>query len=99
MRLSDLRDKKVVSDDGKRLGRVHEVQCDGGRVTVLKTGAGGLLERLTDKSEGKRIAWECVLRVEAKQIVVAADPPKSKPASGSRIRPRTPPPSARRSKR
>jgi sporulation protein YlmC with PRC-barrel domain len=70
MRLSDLRDKKVVDASGKTLGRVHEVHCDGGRVTALKTGAGGLIERLTDKSKGRRIAWECVVSVGPKQIVV-----------------------------
>jgi sporulation protein YlmC with PRC-barrel domain len=99
MRLSDLRDKKVVDSGGKSLGRVHEVHCDGGRVTALKSGVRGLLERLTDKSQGRHIPWECVVRVEAKQIVVALDQPKKKTASGSRSRQRTRQPSARRSTR
>ena len=33
MRLTDLRDKKVVTLDGETLGRVHEVHCDGGRTS------------------------------------------------------------------
>jgi sporulation protein YlmC with PRC-barrel domain len=99
MRLSDLRDKKVVDSEGKSLGRVHEVHCDGGRVTALKCGMRGLIERLTDKSQGRRLAWECVVRVEAKQIVVAMDVPKKMAVSGSRSRQRTRRPSAPRSKR
>ena len=102
MRLSDLRDKKVVTEDGKSLGRVHEVHCDGGRVTALKIGPGSLFERLTDRSEGKRIAWECVISIGTKQIVVALDRAKKKPpsgSSGSRTPRRTPQASARRSKR
>ena len=35
MRLSDLRDAKVQTLDGKTLGRVHEVHCEGGRITAL----------------------------------------------------------------
>jgi sporulation protein YlmC with PRC-barrel domain len=100
MRLSDLRDKKVFDESGKALGRVHEVHCDGGRVTALKTGPGGLIERLTDKSEGRRIAWESVVSVGPKRIVVACDgAAKKKPASGPRTPPRTRRPSAPRSGR
>jgi sporulation protein YlmC with PRC-barrel domain len=94
MRLTDLRDKKVVSDSGERLGRVHEVHCDGGRVTALKTGPGGLIERLTSKSKGRRIAWESVLSVGPDKIVVGVAKP-----SGSRTPPRTRRPSAPRSRR
>jgi sporulation protein YlmC with PRC-barrel domain len=102
MRLSDLRDKKAVTQDGKTLGRIHEVQCDGGRVTALMVGPGGLIERLTAKSDGKRIAWECVVRVEAKQVVVTSDPPPRKAAkkpSATRTRQGTRRPSGRPSKR
>lgn len=99
MRLSDLRDTKIRTLDGKTLGRVHEVHCDKGRITELVIGPGSFIERLTDKSEGRKIAWECVKRVEPNAIIVVTDPPKRKPASGSRTRPRTRQPSARRSKR
>ncbi|HEY8434858.1 MAG TPA: PRC-barrel domain-containing protein [Sphingomicrobium sp.] len=99
MRLSDLRDKKIRTLDGEMLGRVHEVHCAKGRITALKIGAGGFIERLTDKREGRSIPWECVKRVEAKAIIVVTDPPKRKKPSGSRTRPRTRQPSARRSKR
>lgn len=98
MRLSDLQDKKVRTLDGKTLGRVHEVHCDGLRITALDCGAGGLLERLTARQHGRKIPWECVRKVDAHHIVVAPDPPKKK-ASGSRTRQRTPQPSARRSRR
>lgn len=99
MRLSDLRDKKLVDETGKSLGRVHEVQCDGGQVTVLKAGPGGLIERLTDKSDGWQIPWESVVSVGPKQIVVALDEPRKKAPSGSRNRQHTRRPSAPRSKR
>ena len=75
MRLSDLRDKPIRTLDGKRVGRVHEVHCEGGKITALKCGPGSLIERLTDKSEGRRIPWEAVRRIDAKAIVIS-DPPK-----------------------
>ena len=106
MRLSDLRDKKVVTLDGKRFGRIHEVHCDGGRVTALMTGPGSFIERLTARKQGRRIPWECVVRVEAKQVVVTPDPPQrkspGKPSgkpSASRSRQGTRRPSGRRSTR
>lgn len=80
MRLTDLRDKKVVTLDGERLGRVHEVHCDGGRVTALMTGPGSFIERLTARKKGRRIPWEYVVRVEVRQVVVCPDPPQRKSA-------------------
>jgi sporulation protein YlmC with PRC-barrel domain len=99
MRLSDLRDKKLVDGDGKTLGRVHEVHCNGGRVTALKCGPASLIERLTDKSEGRRIPWECVVSVGPKQIVVTLDRSNKKSASGPRSPQRTRQPSAPQSRR
>lgn len=98
MRLSDLRDAKVRTLDGEVLGRVHEVHVEGGRLVALTCGAGSLIERLTGKTHGRRIPWECVRKVARKEIVVTPDPPQRKP-SGSRSRQRTPRASARRSKR
>lgn len=101
MRLSDLRDKKVRGLDGETLGRIHEVHCEEGRVTALMCGPWSFIERLTAKTEGKRIPWECVRKVSDREVVVTPDPPKRKPeaSSGSRTRRRTPRPSARPSKR
>jgi len=76
MRLSDLRDKKIRTLDGERLGRVHEVHCDGGRVIALMSGPGSFIERLTAKRQGRRIPWEYVCRISAKEVVVAPDPPQ-----------------------
>jgi len=98
MRLSDLRDKPVKTLDGKTLGRVHEVHCENGRVTALMCGAASLIERLTSRTKGRRIRWECVRRIGQDGIIVTPDQPQRKP-SGSRTRRRTPPASARRSKR
>jgi hypothetical protein len=76
------------------------VHCEKGQVVALKSGAGSLLERLTARKHGRRIPWECVCRVEAKQIVVTPDPPQRKAkASASRSRQGTRRPSAPRSKR
>jgi sporulation protein YlmC with PRC-barrel domain len=71
MRLSDFRDKIIRTAEGKRLGRVHEVHCDGGQITALKCGPGSLIERLTDRSKGRRIPWDAVRSIDAKAIVVA----------------------------
>jgi sporulation protein YlmC with PRC-barrel domain len=72
MRLSDLRDKTVRSLDGETLGRVHEVHCEGGRITVLMCGAGSLIERWTARKKGRRIPWEAVKRLERDAVVVAS---------------------------
>jgi sporulation protein YlmC with PRC-barrel domain len=76
MRLSDLRNKRIRTLDGERLGRVHEVHCDHGRITAVTAGPGSFIERLTAKNNGRRIPWEFVKRVERAKIVVAADPPQ-----------------------
>lgn len=76
MRLSDLRDKAVRNLDGKRLGTVHEVHCEKGVVTALMIGPGSLIERLTSKPHGGRIAWERVRKVEADRIIVTPDAPR-----------------------
>lgn len=100
MRLSELRDSKVCTLDGKTLGRVHEIHCDGGRIVALKCGPGSFIERLTARNSGRRIAWECVRKISPGQIVVTPDPPqKTKKASASRSRQGTRRASARRSKR
>ena len=100
MRLTDLRGAEVKTLDGHRLGRVHEVHCDGGRIVALTCGPGSLIERLTAKKHGRRIPWEFVRKVSAKQVVVAPDPPQRIVKSGgSRSRRDTPRPSGRRSKR
>ena len=78
MRLTDLRDRQVRTLDGERLGRVHEVHCDKGIVTALMIGPGSLIERLTGKRHGRRVAWECVRKVDKDHIVVTPDPPRRK---------------------
>ena len=85
IRLSALRDAKVKTLDGKTLGRVHDVHCEGGRIVALTCGAGGFIERLTAKKQGRRIPWECVVKIQHKQVTVVPDPPRRKPnASRSR---------------
>ena len=78
IRLTDLRDKKVCTLDGEKLGRVHEVHCEKGRLVALMVGAASMIERLTTKDHGRRIPWDCVREVEPKQILVSLDSPKRK---------------------
>jgi sporulation protein YlmC with PRC-barrel domain len=106
MRLSGLRDKRIRTLEGETLGRVHEVHCEKGLVTALICGPASIIERLTAKEHGRRIPWECVRKVEAKQVIVAHDPPQrqtarktAEKASASRSRQGTRRPSAPRSKR
>lgn len=103
MRLTDLQDKKVRSVDGQTLGRVHEVHCDNGKVVAIMCGPGSFIERLTARTEGRRIPWDMVLRVEDKAVVIASDPPRRKPnartCAASRSRQDTRPASGRRSTR
>lgn len=98
MRLSDLRDATVRTLDGEKLGRIHEVHCDGGRIVALTCGPGSFIESLTAKKHGRRIPWEYVRKVTHREVVVTPDPPQRK-SSGSRTPRRTPRASARRSKR
>jgi sporulation protein YlmC with PRC-barrel domain len=101
MRLSNLRDKRICTLDGKSLGRVHEVHCDGGRIVALMSGPGSFIERLTTKQHGGRIPWERVVKVEPSRITVAPDAPKRKSSTpgATRNRQGTRRASARRSKR
>jgi sporulation protein YlmC with PRC-barrel domain len=85
MRLSELLNRKVVSESGQQLGRVHDVrgELEGGRlrVTGLIAGKLGILERYgvgTHGSGGPRqpkvhghpvIPWERVVRV-GKEVLV-----------------------------
>lgn len=101
MRLSDLRHAKIRTVDGERLGRVHEVHVHKGRITAIVCGAGSWIESLTAKKSGRRIPWECVVKVRHKEVVVTTDPPqrKSRKASAPRNRQGTRRPSGQRSKR
>ena len=95
MRLSDLRDKKIKTLDGEILGRVHEVHCDGGRVTALMCGALSFIERLTAKQHGRRVPWDRVVRVDEGAVVIGP----AKEASAARNRRGIRRPSAPRSRR
>ena len=87
MRLSELLNRKVVTESGQELGRVHDVrgELDRGRlrVTGLVAGRLGILERMgvgTRGSGGPRqakvhghpvIPWQRVVRVGS--VVVVRD--------------------------
>jgi sporulation protein YlmC with PRC-barrel domain len=93
MRLSELLHRKVVSESGERLGRVHDVRGElvGGRlqVTGLVAGELGILERFGIGTYGTGgpgeakvhghpvIAWERVVRVGAVVVVRDESPRRS----------------------
>ena len=78
MRLTDLQDKLVCTLDGERLGRVHEVHCENRVVVALKVGPASFIERMTAKTKGRRVPWDCVRKIEKNRIVVTPDPPQRK---------------------
>lgn len=85
MRLSELLNRRVVTESGQSLGRIHDVRGElaGGRLRITGLAAGelGVLERFgvgTHGSGGPRqakvhghhiIPWERVVRVGAEIIV------------------------------
>jgi sporulation protein YlmC with PRC-barrel domain len=71
MRLTDLQDAVVRTADGKKLGRVHEVHCNGGRIVAIMCGPASLIERLTARSKGRRITWDQVKTIDGGAIVIA----------------------------
>jgi sporulation protein YlmC with PRC-barrel domain len=73
MRLSDLRNKRIETIEGKTIGRVHEVHCDRGRVVALISGAGSLIERWTARRAGRPIPWEAVRRIDRDAIIVKVE--------------------------
>ena len=94
MLLCELRGRKVRSLDGKLLGRVHEVHCEGGKVAALMCGPGSLIERWTARRQGRRVPWELVKRIDRDSILVSDEKP-----SAARSRPGTRRASGPRSKR
>jgi sporulation protein YlmC with PRC-barrel domain len=83
MRLTDLWDANVKTLDGEKLGRVHEIHAEGGRVVALTCGPGSFIERLTARKHGRRVPWEYVVRIDKGEIFVAPDPPRRTPKKKS----------------
>jgi sporulation protein YlmC with PRC-barrel domain len=93
MRLSELLNRKVVSESGQQLGRVHDVRGElvGGRlqVTGLIAGELGILERYGIGTQGSGgpgqakvhghpvIPWERVIRVGSEVIIRDESPTPS----------------------
>lgn len=81
MKLSDLEMLEVITEDGRKLGRVFDLRAHGrpttrGRqeaaaIDGIVYGALGLMERLGVRSaKGKVLPWEQVVAVEADRVVV-----------------------------
>ena len=90
IRLTELRDKPIRTEDGEKLGRVHEVHCNEGRIVALMSGPGSLIERLTARTGGRKIPWECVTSITPDRVVVDLSASRSRRgtrrASGPRSR-------------
>jgi sporulation protein YlmC with PRC-barrel domain len=70
MRLARLYCATVKTSRGERLGKVHEVIVEGGRVKEIGVGAANVLERLFGRRRGRHVAWEKVKKIEGRTIIV-----------------------------
>lgn len=79
MKITELLFLNVIDQDGRALGHVLDLRCrpkpetNESDVWEFVYGWGGLLERLgLKKITRERIAWQSVVRVEGKTLVIAA---------------------------
>jgi sporulation protein YlmC with PRC-barrel domain len=70
MRLHELDEAKVMDEDGRKIGHVHEVHAKDGQITTLAYGFGGFIQRMASNSAGKRIRWSDVKAVTKDGIVI-----------------------------
>ena len=70
IRLCDIYGKRVVGLDGTRHGRVHEVHAKDGAVDAIEIGVGSLVERMSGKASGRRVAWARVKSIGKDKIVI-----------------------------
>ena len=68
-RLSDLVGKKVRTEGGVYLGRVHEVRARQGQVIALIYGTSGFLQRLFPTRRGRRMPWKRVRGFTSSTII------------------------------
>lgn len=78
IRAAELYGRKVRGQDGKVLGKVHEIHADGGQVRYLTVGAGGLLQRLTASHRGRRIDWEAIVAIDRQGLLVGDRPTRQR---------------------
>jgi sporulation protein YlmC with PRC-barrel domain len=77
--LSSLQRRKVETESGRALGRIHDLRGELGgaklRVTGLCVGRGGWLSHLGVRSHAQHdvIAWDAIVRIEGKRIIVRDD--------------------------
>ncbi len=67
---SDLYGAMVRDQEGRRLGRVHEIHAVSGEVRNLTIGPLGLLQRFGASRAGRRVSWRTVVRVENGSVIV-----------------------------
>ena len=61
--------KTVRTESGELIGTVREVRAKEGRVDTLICGTRGFLQRMSSTLTGRRIKWEQVRRVTAREII------------------------------
>jgi sporulation protein YlmC with PRC-barrel domain len=79
--LSSLLGRQVITESGQQLGRCHDLRGELTdsrlRIIGLCVGRSGMLERLGIRGHHRHatLAWEAVVRIEGKRIVVRDDAP------------------------
>ena len=73
--LSSLIGRHVVTEQGTRLGRCHDLSAELTatqlQITALCVGKGGYLDRLGIRTRNQaEIAWSSITRIEGNQIIV-----------------------------
>ncbi len=77
-RLSEVLGREVVDEEGKRLGRVHDIVCDrqsaAANVSALLIGSGGFLSRagIPGWRSKDRVDWKDVRRIEPHRVVLVS---------------------------
>lgn len=66
--VSDLNQHWVLGADGRRLGRLHELEAENGRVERIVFGKAGFMERMTGRSAPTKRPWADVLKIDKEGI-------------------------------
>lgn len=71
MLVSQLNGHWVLDADGKRLGRLHELEAENGTVERIVFGKAGFMERMTGRSEPTKRPWSDVVKIDKAGIHLA----------------------------
>ena len=68
MLVSQLNQHWVLGADGRRLGRLHELEAENGKVERIVFGRAGFIERMTGWSEPNKRPWSDVVKIDKEGI-------------------------------